>query len=85
METLTYIVDEAEKNYIENTNAETAEALLDSREWVPNSLQGPDQWVSYEAMLVSSMPNEQELMNFVTFIFCKLNHPELDLSESLFV
>merc|ERR1711915_1015032 len=58
---------------------------IQTGEWTPGSLKGPDQWESYEEMLLSSMPNEQELFNFVTFIFCKLNHGDLDLSKSLFV
>merc|ERR1711963_1146439 len=43
-------IAEREKTYLENPNRETALSLLQVRPWDGNSLVGPDQWVSYQAM-----------------------------------
>ena len=48
------------------------------------TLEGPDQWISYEAMLTESMLGSEELNDFATFVFCKLNQPELDHPANLF-
>jgi len=38
----------------------------------------PDQWVSYEAMLTSSMLKADQLKDFATFMYCRLNQPDID-------
>ena len=45
---------------------------------------GPEQWVSYQAMLTSSMLEEEELNDFATFMYCRLNHPDTDHPKELF-
>ena len=46
----------------------------------------PDQWVSYEAMLTSSMLKADQLKDFATFMYCRLNQPDIDqwLPKELF-
>ena len=65
-----------EQEYLENTNMETADALLAAGGWHPNTVTGPEQWITYSAMLTSSLPTNQMIRDFATFIYCKLNHPE---------
>ena len=66
-----------EEEYLDNTNKETAEALLEAGAgWQPNTVTGPEQWVAYSAMLTSSLPSNQMIRDFATFIYCKLNYPE---------
>jgi len=38
----------------------------------------PDQWVSYGAMLTSSMLEADQLKDFATFMYCRLNQPDID-------
>jgi len=38
----------------------------------------PGQWVSYEAMLTSSMLKADQLKDFATFMYCRLNQPDID-------
>jgi len=77
-------ITEYEETYLTHSNKENAEQLLAVRPWIPNTLQGPEQWVSYEAMLTKSMLNEEELNDFAVFMYCKLNQPELDHPKELF-
>ena len=45
---------------------------------------GPDQWISYQAMLTSSMLESEELNDFATFMYCRLNQPDMDHPKDLF-
>lgn len=45
---------------------------------------GPAQWVSYQAMLTSSMLESEELNDFATFMYCRLNEPDTDHPKELF-
>ena len=66
-----------EEEYLEKTNKETAKALLEARGgWQPNTVTGPQQWVTFSAMLTSSLSSDQMIRDFATFIYCKLNHPD---------
>ena len=66
-----------EEEYLEKTNKETAEALLEARGgWQPGTVTGPQQWVTFSAMLTSSLSSDQMIRDFATFIYCKLNHPD---------
>ena len=65
-----------EQEYLDNTNKETAKAVMDAGGWQPNTLTGPEQWIPYSAMLTYSFPSEQMIRDFATFIYCKLNHPD---------
>ena len=66
-----------EQEYLRNSNKKTAQALLDAGGWQPNTMTGPEQWVTYSAMLTHSLPTNQQIKDFAAFIFCKLNHPEV--------
>ena len=63
--------------YLENSNKRTAAALLATGGWQPNTVTGPDQWITYSAMLTHSLPSDQQIRDFAAFIFCKLNYPEV--------
>merc|ERR1719213_535614 len=63
------------EEYLNNSNKETAMDLLSVDPWIPGTLARPDQWVSYSAMLTYSLPSQQGIRDFATFIFCKLNQP----------
>jgi len=77
-------IAERETTYLENPNRETALSLLQVRPWDGNSLVGPDQWVSYQAMLTASMLGPEKLNDFATFMYCRLNHPDIDHPKELF-
>jgi len=77
-------VTEYENMYLTHSNKQNADQLLAVRPWIPNTLQGPDQWVSYEAMLTTSMLDEEELNDFAVFMYCKLNQPEPRHPKGLF-
>ena len=62
--------------YLNNTNQETAWALVRTGGWKPNTVTGPKEWVPYSAMLYTSLPTDQEITDFATFLYCKLNQPE---------
>ena len=64
---------ELEEAYLENSTKETADKLLAVSPWIPGNFTGPDQWISYSAMLTYSLPNQQGIKDFATFIYCKLN------------
>ena len=66
----------AEQEYLADSSQENAMRLLELRPWTPNTLTGPEQWVSFEAMLTTLMLNQEELTDFATFMFCKLNAAE---------
>ena len=66
----------AEQEYLADSSQNHARRLLELRPWIPNTLTGPEQWVSYEAMLTTLMLNQEELTDFATFMFCKLNAAE---------
>jgi len=63
------------EEYLNNSNEQTANDLLSADPWIPGTLARPDQWVSYSAMLTYSLPSQQGIRDFATFIFCKLNQP----------
>merc|ERR1712227_26090 len=75
---------ELKEAYLKNSTKERAEDLLEVSPWIPGNFSGPDQWISYSAMLTYSLPSQQSIRDFATFIYCKLNKPELDHPEDLF-
>lgn len=77
-------ITELEEEYLANSTIENADNLLDVSPWMVNSLVGPEQWISYQAMLTSSMLEEEELNDFSMFMYCKLNQPDLDHAKDLF-
>jgi len=77
-------IAERETTYLENPNRETALRLLQVRPWDGNSLVGPEQWASYQAMLTASMLGPEQLNDFATFMYCRLNHPDIDHPQELF-
>merc|ERR1711915_145363 len=67
------------KNFLENSNEETANKLISSDAgWNPGQLYGPDydKWVPYAAMLTYSNPSDDGIKDFAYFIYCMLNHQE---------
>jgi len=78
------IIAEREQEYLDNANTETALALLKVNPWVPGTLTGPDQWISRSASVTYAMITEEQIRDFATFIFCKLNQPEFDHPRDLF-
>jgi len=64
------------EEYLNNTNQDTASALLRSGGWKPNTVTGPKEWVTYSAMLYTSLPTQEEIKDFATFLYCKLNQPQ---------
>jgi len=72
------------KEYLKESNHENAEKLLAVAPWIPGNFTGSDQWISYSAMLTYSLPNDVELEDFATFMFCKLNEPNNDHPVDLF-
>jgi len=77
-------IAELEEEYLANPIHETANSLISAKPWKPNSLVGPDQWISYQAMLTSSMLGSEELNDFATFMYCRLNQPDTDHPKELF-
>jgi len=78
------MIEQYEQEYLDNSTVENADKLLDVAPWRGNTLTGPNQWIRYEAMLTSSMLDDKELNDFVVFMYCKLNHPEMDYPKDLF-
>jgi hypothetical protein len=77
-------IADLEQEYLTNPTHETAFSLLDARPWKTNTLVGPEQWISYQAMLTASMLEEEELNDFATFMYCRLNQPDTDHPKELF-
>merc|ERR1711934_357929 len=77
-------IADLEQEYLTNPTHETAFSLLDARPWKTNTLVGPEQWISYQAMLTASMLEEEELNDFATFMYCRLNQPNTDHPKGLF-
>merc|ERR1719184_682745 len=77
-------ISDLEEEYFANPTVETADRLLDARPWKGNTLVGPEQWISYQAMLTSSMLESEELNDFATFMYCRLNQPDTDHPKELF-
>ena len=75
---------ELEQSYLENSTKETAKELLKVSPWIPGNFTGPDKWISYSAMLTYSLPSQQGIRDFATFIYCKLNKPLLDHPADLY-
>merc|ERR1719295_1471457 len=64
------------KNYLGNSNEETAnEILMSNAAWNPGQLVGPvfDKWVPYSAMLTYSIPSADGIKDFAYFMYCMLN------------
>jgi len=80
----TEIIAQYEEEYLAESSIENAKKLLDVNPWKPNTLVGPEQWISYEAMLTSSMLDEKALNDFTVFMYCKLNQLDLDHARDLF-
>jgi len=80
----TEIIAQYEEEYLADSSIENAAKLLNVSPWKPNTLVGPEQWISYEAMLTYSMLDEKELNDFTVFMYCKLNQPDLDHARDLF-
>jgi len=64
------------EEYLNNTNLDTAWALLRAGGWKPSTVTGPKEWVTYSAMLYTSLPTEEGIKDFATFLYCKLNQPQ---------
>merc|ERR1711934_589827 len=77
-------IAELEQEYLANPTHEAANSLLHARPWKTNTLVGPEQWISYQAMLTASMLEEEELNDFATFMYCRLNQPDTDHPKELF-
>jgi len=77
-------IADLENNYLFNPTHETALSLLEARPWKGKSLVGPEQWISYQAMLTASMLESEELNDFATFMYCRLNQPDTDHPKELF-
>merc|ERR1719186_1733117 len=75
---LKYFGRQEEEEYMADSSIENAAKLMHVKPWKPNTLVGPEQWISYEAMLTYSMMDEKELNDFTVFMYCKLNQPDLD-------
>ena len=78
------LIAKYEQEYLADSSHENARNLMDINPWKPNTLVGPKQWISYEAMLTWSMLEEEELNDFAVFMYCKLNQPDLDHPKDLF-
>ena len=78
------MIEQYEAEYLADSSQENAWQLMKVKPWKLNSLVGPEQWVSYEAMLTTSMMTDEEFNDFVTFMYCKLNQPKLDYPKELF-
>jgi len=78
------IIAQYEEEYMADSSIENAAKLMHVKPWKPNTLVGPEQWISYEAMLTYSMLDEKELNDFTVFMYCKLNQPDLDHARDLF-
>jgi len=70
--------------YLKESTYDNAEKLLAVAPWIPGNFTGSDEWVSYSAMLVASLPNDAEIRDFATFIYCKLQEPDNDHPADLF-
>merc|ERR1712243_151196 len=77
-------ISDLEEEYFVNPTVGTADRLLDARPWRGNTLVGPEQWVSYQAMLTFSMLESEELNDFATFMYCRLNEPDTNHPKQLF-
>jgi len=80
----TELIEELEEQYLKDSSKENAWKLMGLKPWKPNTFTGPEQWVSYEAMLTWSMLSDEELNDFAMFMYCKLNQPGLDHTKDLF-
>ena len=78
------IIAQYKEEYMADSSMENAAKLMHVNPWKPNTLVGPEQWISYEAMLTSSMLEEKALNDFTVFMYCKLNQPDLDHAKDLF-
>eukprot|EP00091_Calanus_sinicus_P008316 TRINITY_DN2034_c0_g1_i7.p1 TRINITY_DN2034_c0_g1~~TRINITY_DN2034_c0_g1_i7.p1 ORF type:complete len:306 (-),score=61.42 TRINITY_DN2034_c0_g1_i7:125-1042(-) len=78
------LIAQREQEYLDNANTETALNLLKVSPWVPGTFAGPDQWLSRSASVTYAMITEEQIRDFATFIFCKLNQPEFDHPRDLF-
>jgi len=78
------LIAQREQEYLNNSNTETAQNLLKVSPWVPGTLTGPDQWISRAASVTDAMITEEQIRDFATFIFCKLNQPEFDHPRDIF-
>merc|ERR1712210_254905 len=77
-------IADLEQEYLANPTHEAANSLLHASPWKSNTLVGPEQWISYQAMLTTSMLEEEELNDFATFMYCRLNQPDTDHPKGLF-
>ena len=80
----TELIEQVEEQYLEDSSKENAWKLMGLKPWKANTFTGPEQWVSYEAMLTWSMLSDEELNDFAMFMYCKLNQPGLDHTKDLF-
>jgi len=79
------MIAELEKEYLANPTHETAYGLLGAKPWKGNTLVGAEQWVSYQAMPTAALLELEELNDFATFMYCRLNQPNKDHPKELFV
>merc|ERR1712156_623509 len=78
-------IENLQEDYLANPTHETAMNLLNEKPWKGSTLVGPQQWIPYQAMLTASMIDEEELNDFATFLYCRLNQPDTDHPKDLFV
>ena len=78
------VVAELQEKFLSSSTRETAGLLLDAQDWVPGRLETRGDWVTYSAMLFDAMPDPEQIQDFATFLFCKLNYPSLDHPADLF-
>merc|ERR1712215_100628 len=74
-----------QEKFLNNSNEANADKLLDVAPWIPGNFTGEaDQWISYSAMLIASLPSQEGIRDFAAFMYCKLNHPDEDHPKNLF-
>ena len=66
-------VGSLEQAYLNNSTKETAYPLISLGKWTPGTFKGKKQWINLAAMLTFNMLTEEQIENFATFIYCKLN------------
>jgi len=71
-------VSQLQNEYLLNSNEESASRLLKVSPWIPGNFKGPHEWISYSAVLTTSLPDDDGIKDFATFMYCKLNKPEED-------
>ena len=79
----TALIKKYEQAYLNNSSKENMEKLINLKPFKVNTLVGPEQWISYEAMLKMAMLDDRQMRDFATFMYCRLNE-QLDHPKDLF-